>query len=350
MGVSVRKSGVRWRKVAVPLVLLVALAAPARADSADALYKRGVDLRRAGKDAEALETFKQLADVDKSARVAAQMGLAEQALGMWVEAEGHIQDSLKGGGDQWIAKNRDILVRALDEIGARLGNIDVWGEPVGAEVLIDGKVVGALPLPHPVRAVVGSIPITVRAAGYQDRVTVISLMPNQSARERFVLQPVEKVRLAKADLLPVPVPPSVRDPMRPRDEPVASAGKLRASGKWIAWGAGAAALGVGVFAAVRQDSAGNDFDTSCALDATGAARARAGIGKTDGECAGLKGDVDSAFRLEVVGLAGAAAFGALGLVLWLTEPSPVEARSARLDCAPALPSRTSPWLVCSLRF
>ena len=45
-------------------------------------------------------------------------------------------------------------------------------------------------------------------------------------------------------------------------QPEAAGGQpsaLRSGAKWIAWGLGAAALGLGVFGYVRQSSAGDDF-------------------------------------------------------------------------------------------
>jgi hypothetical protein len=339
--------------MAVVVGLGLLFGAQARAESADSLYKRGVELRRSGKDAEALEVFHKLDEAEKSPRAAAQMGLAEQALGMWVEAEGHIQRALEGKADPWIVKNHEALVRALGEIDARLGCVDVWGEPVGAEVLIDGKVVGTLPLPQPVRAVVGSVPITVRAPGYLERSTNISVVANQSARERFVLQPIPKstplaVPAAGSAGSPAPAVVVVA-PLKP-DAPPADSGKARRSAKWLAWAPGAFALGVGVFGAIRQNSAGNDFDSSCALDPAGVAQPRAGSNKSAADCAGLKDSVDTAFRIEVIALSGAAVLGATGLVLWLTEPDASEAKHARLDCVPALLSGRSPGLGCSWRF
>jgi hypothetical protein len=360
--------------LAAALAFLLALLGPsggaaARAESPESLYKRGVDLRRAHKDTEALDVFKQLFEQEKTPRVLAQLGTAEQALGLWVEAEGHLQEALKYDHDPWIKKNGETLTKALAEIHHHLGTIDVWGEPPGAEVLVDGKVVGTLPLGSPVPVVAGDFPVTVRSPGYFERTIVVNVRPNQASRERFVLQRVEtaqptggapaggagEVKVARAPDVEPPVTTTpqatlVQQPSTP--EPDAGPSTLRRTAKWVAFGAGAAALGVGIFGAVRDSSAGSDFNSACGLDASGTPRARPGSGKTDAGCSGLKSDVDSAYRLEVIGLASAAALGAVGVVLWLTEPKGGEAHTTGVACAPEVGGGPSTRfaLACALRF
>jgi hypothetical protein len=117
---------VTWSFATLALGLLLAYPSRARADDPDALYKRGVELRKAGKDAEALQVFQQLGAIEKSGRAFAQMGLAEQALGIWVEAEVHVEVALRSGDDHWIKKNREALTRSLSEVRARLATIEVW--------------------------------------------------------------------------------------------------------------------------------------------------------------------------------------------------------------------------------
>jgi len=53
----------------------------------DALIRKAIELRRTGKDKEALVELRRAAEIEKQPRVAAQIGMAEQALGLWVVAE-----------------------------------------------------------------------------------------------------------------------------------------------------------------------------------------------------------------------------------------------------------------------
>src|SRR5688572_17737468 len=69
---------------------------------ADKLIDQGVDLREQGKDVDALEKFKRAYELSKSARALAQMALAQQALGRWLEAEASLQKALEAKNDKWI--------------------------------------------------------------------------------------------------------------------------------------------------------------------------------------------------------------------------------------------------------
>jgi hypothetical protein len=66
---------------------LVASSAHAQTSSAE-MVEKGVQLRREHRDAEALEQFRQADKLNPAPRIKAQIGLAEQALAQWVEAEG----------------------------------------------------------------------------------------------------------------------------------------------------------------------------------------------------------------------------------------------------------------------
>src|SRR5207247_5841575 len=94
--------------------------------------------------------------------------------------------------------------------------------------------------------------------------------------------------------------------------PSAGAGSFRPKAKWIAWGLGAAALGVGIYGFVRQSGAGSDFDSGCGIDRTGAVVPAPGSTRTAADCTGLKNRVDSGFGVEVIGLASAAVLAAAG--------------------------------------
>jgi hypothetical protein len=85
----------------------------ARADAADDAIKRGVELRRERKDAEALEQFQLAQSVRSSPRGLAQVALAEQALGRWSDAERDLQGALQVKNDAWIEAHRSILEQAL---------------------------------------------------------------------------------------------------------------------------------------------------------------------------------------------------------------------------------------------
>src|SRR5436305_2127194 len=121
--------------------LLIAAVYPSYGSGEDveALLKKGIELRRNGRDREALAEFQRAAQISRTARATAQIALAEQALGLWVEAESDIKDALASAQDPWIAKNRAVLEGALRTIRNHVGTLEIWGAPEGAEVLLEDK-------------------------------------------------------------------------------------------------------------------------------------------------------------------------------------------------------------------
>ncbi len=152
-------------RFAVVGCLVVTLAASiAQGQDADALIDRGVELRTAGQDEAALRVFRQAWEAQRSPRALAQVALAEQALGRWVDAEAHLAAAIAEREHRWIRRNRRALEDSLAEIRAHVGRMEIQGAPVGAEVLIGATVVGRLPAT--LRVATGPVTFTVRAEAH----------------------------------------------------------------------------------------------------------------------------------------------------------------------------------------
>ena len=61
--------------------------ARAEGPEAEALASQGIELRRVHKNVEALEVFRRALSLSSTPRIRAHVGLAEQSVGEWVEAE-----------------------------------------------------------------------------------------------------------------------------------------------------------------------------------------------------------------------------------------------------------------------
>jgi hypothetical protein len=213
------------------LVVLVMLAAPAAEPSSEAeLIRRGVAEREQGRDQMALELFRQAFDRYHTPRSQAQMGLAYQALGRWGEADENLSSALAATGDSWISNNRKALEQALAVIGQHVGTVEVQSNVPGTEILIDGRLVGELPLRRPLRLPGGPVMLQARAEGYMTSQRPITVMPGQMTRESFTLLPVSKAPAA------APPPPVYVEAPAPPPEPAPS--PLRS--KWTFIGAAAA--------------------------------------------------------------------------------------------------------------
>jgi hypothetical protein len=130
------------------------------------LVQEGIRLRREGSDSRALPLFQRAHDLAHTPRTAAQLGLVEFALGYSVNAATHLSQGLAASNDPWIHANRLALEQALSEVQARIGEVEVAGTPAGADVRLNGKSVGRLPLPNPIPSDQGPMTVELRAPGY----------------------------------------------------------------------------------------------------------------------------------------------------------------------------------------
>jgi hypothetical protein len=230
----------------------------AYADDAESLVHKGIELRKAGKEREALELFQRAAEIKKTPRVLAQLGLAEQALGLWVKAEQHLKEALESGRDAWIQKNRRALDDSWRVLEDHLGSLEVWGEPAGAEILIDGEPVGKLPA-DTIRLPIGDVTVTVRAPGYGDVTRQVQIPKADMVREHVELhalpvRPVAVRPVAASDGAPAAETPNLIE-RGPGPTPSAEEGSSPIYKRWWFWTAvGAVVVGAGAttFLLVRR--------------------------------------------------------------------------------------------------
>ena len=168
----------------------------AHAVSADeeALIGQGIEKRRTRDDAAALDLFERAYALGHSPRAAAQMGLAEVALGRWVDAKAHLDEALSNSSDTWIAKHRPALKESLSRAQQHVGLLEVLGGPFGAQITIEGSSVGTLPLKHPISVRSGDCRFFVKAPGYEPISRNVDVTPGQLTRET-----VNLARVGSAD-------------------------------------------------------------------------------------------------------------------------------------------------------
>ena len=263
---------------AIALIFVSALASrPAFAvDEAEQMIRKGLELRKRGDDLGALPLFEQAYRTSHTARAAAQLGFCEQALGRWTAVELHLAEVLKTPDDPWVKKNRAAIDESLAAAKSKVAVIEILGEPSGGEVRVNASVVGRLPLPKPLRVEAGEIDVDLRAEGY--RRTTKSLRVEGGQYQKVVMRaepepiatPAPKVPTISVESVPPRVAPA------PQATPAASASVTTGPGdgssdwlgtaKWVSWGLGAAALGVGVYGALRNKSLVGEFDEGCAID------------------------------------------------------------------------------------
>lgn len=167
------------------LALLVASSAAAQGEGSRELLDRALALREQGQDEEALALFRRAHELDPSAQTLGQIALAEQALGRFREAERDLNRALAMGGP-WVEQYRAALGEALETIRGHLGTLELTGGVDGAEVRVNGEVVGALPLPS-LSVEAGVAIVEVSAPGFLPYQRQLEIAAGEHARREVAL-------------------------------------------------------------------------------------------------------------------------------------------------------------------
>ena len=293
------------------LVLLCAApfsARPARADEGvvtpdEDHATRGVAFRSVGKNREALAEFEYADRLHSTPRTRAQIALAHQALGEWIQAETGIEEALRAHDDPWVARYAGALQCALDLVRGHVASLVVEVDVDGAELVIDAQTVGLLPLRAPLRVERRIVIVEVHAAGYLPSRHTVDLTARPDAREVVHLEPVPEEAVPAPVLEPPPASPVAREEQ--------AGGLTRAA---VVSLTGAGVLGVVGLTAwrVRVSAIGayND-DALCVF----------GDLTREQRCGHHRSAADVALGLEVGAFIGAGVAAALGLSFLSTSPT-----------------------------
>jgi hypothetical protein len=348
---------------------------------AEALIRQGVELRAQKKDERALPMFEKAYQVSRSPRTAGQLGLVEMALGYFVDAEKYLGEAVASPDHPWVAKNLATLKAQLATAKSQIGELYIVGEPVGAEVVVNGKSAGRLPLSGPIRLDKGRVDVQVRAAGYLPASDTVTMVGGKREDRSYRLQreavavapPPPPTASTPAKEMPKPVettapatgvagatPPPAVEPSASSSEPAATiatpppAGdhsSLRPVAYGVAIGAGVALIAGAVegIVAMKKRNDFNDhlgpdpndpFNTAPITDCNTTAPTPA--------CKDIQDSWSRARTLSIVGFVAGAVLAGGAAALWVIS-SPKEQAAARtaLVCAPDLGSRG---LACRLQF
>jgi hypothetical protein len=347
---------------------------------AEALIRQGVELRSQKKDERALPLFEKAYQISRTPRTAGQLGLVEMALGYFVDAERYLGEAVASPDHPWVAKNLPTLKAQLAAAKAQIGDLYVIGEPAGAEVWVNGKQVGRLPLSAPIRLEKGRADVQVRAAGYVTSSDTVVMVGGKREDRSYRLQR-EAVAVAP------PPPPAAAPPAREMPRPVetvpapavavaspppastgaptsasitataapADQGGDHSSLRPIAWGVGIAA-GVGLvlgavegIVAIKKKNEFNDhlgpdpndpFSSAKILDCN--------TTFLTPDCKGIQDSHDRARTLSIVGFVAGGVLAGGAAVLWvLSSPKEHAGSASALACAPDIGSRG---VACRMQF
>lgn len=318
-----------WRRACLPAVAACVLLASAplvahaeEPASLESLIQEGIRLRRDGEDEKALEVFRQAERLQPSSvRVLLHLATAAQAAGHWVEADTYIRRVFDYRDDPYYRRYESDISTVEQLIATRVGRFQVVGSPPGAEVRLNGRVVGHLPMAEAHRLEAGNYQLEVVSQGHyalrrSQRIPgavltreVVDLGPETSA--------AESARVLGED----------HGPPRWWEE------------RWVAWslaGAGAAsALTAGIAFVVREQQASqwND-DGRCVVP---------GGGTREQQCGSDYGDARMAERIGATAAVGALLFGGAAIAHFTLIAPPGAGRTPGAEAT--LETRCGPgWL------
>ncbi|MEO7111486.1 MAG: tetratricopeptide repeat protein [Polyangiaceae bacterium] len=181
-----------WPCLALIAITSYGTASHAQSDdqNSDALIDAGVALREQGRDDLALQDFQKAYALTPTSHALAQIGLAEQALGIWLKAEHDVTEALKDASDPWIEKNRNALASALSTIQSHLGTLEIRCDAPDAEVFVDGGSRGKLNPGSSIRVEAGTREVQVRAPGKYASSRSVIVPPGGIARETIALESI----------------------------------------------------------------------------------------------------------------------------------------------------------------
>jgi hypothetical protein len=312
-------------------VILVALTAVAMAAATpeeplpaqvEELIRQGNELRRDGKDHAAVGLFQKAYDLQRSPRTAGQLGLAESALGYWMAAERHLGEALAAPRHPWMEKNKEKIEKAMAHVQSYIAEIEVTG-PAGAELLVNTRPVGTLPLQQPVRVPEGVLQLVLRAPGYEEGSRNVRVSGGKKETIRLTLERAQAPaapNLAGGGAAAAPTARGSELGMGMTSRPVKDEGGGPAWVRPAAWAAAAGAavaLSVGTYGVFRQRSKRDEFDGYTGPPPGNAMCSTSANMQGGAECAALYKEAQNAANLAIGGfiaggvLAGAAITGFL---------------------------------------
>lgn len=184
---------------------------------AAALVDEGMALQVGGNALGALDKYTAANAIFPTPRGTGARGFAEEMLGDYGNAELHIKEAQKARKDPWVKENRKKLAASLRHMKKDAVTLDITGEPLGAEIFLNDRSVGVLPL-SPMRIGSGHLVVHAMKEGYTPYEEEIDVLP-RAKRQMMISMSESPKPIAK----PLPLPETVPALPEAKPEPVAVA-------------------------------------------------------------------------------------------------------------------------------
>lgn len=272
----------------------------------EALLRKGIQLRREGQDEAALAVFLEAeAQAPNSVRVLLHVATAAQAASKWLMADEYLHKAMSHEDDPYFVRYKAEIEEVRAATSQRVGHFRALGEPDGAEVILNGQVVGTLPMETPKTLEAGTYVLEVNKPGYYRLRRPVAVPGGVLTRETVQLN-------ERTGNGPDP------DPAGAASVPQEPKGWWASS--WVTWTLGGVAVAAGATSGVsfylRQREADHWNDNSRCLDANRATTPRSQI------CGVVRNHIDTAEQVGIITGVVGVAFAGAALTQWIASSGP----------------------------
>jgi hypothetical protein len=285
---------------AAPSPAAPSTAAPSPAPTAAVLkeagerYERGLKLYGDGEFLLALVEFERAYQLSDNYRVLYNIGQVRIQLGRYAKAKEALEAYLTQGGSKLTAERAEAVRKDLATLAERTATLSVKTNQDGADISLDGKVIGTSPLAAPVVVDAGEHSLVLHKSGFYDKSQSLTLAGHDDLELSLDLAPISVEGPAQVAQVPIVTP----------------AHKTSHTAVYVSWAAtgvlAATAGVVGYFGVTKA----NDLDSL-----------RGTLGATRDQLDSAKSSARTLFAVSDVATGLAAVAGGVALYLTLTTPA-----------------------------
>ncbi|MBN1769944.1 MAG: tetratricopeptide repeat protein [Deltaproteobacteria bacterium] len=192
------------RVAALVLLLAAEVAAaqePRDEDRLDARMAEAAQALQAGDYAAALTAFREARTISDRPVLLFNIAMCHRELDDWDAAVTAFDEYLAAGRETEPEDRLAEAARQRSEMTSQLGELEPRLAVDGAELAVDGHIVGTTPLVRPVRLREGTHVVTARRPGFAEGRVEVTIVPGARTAAELVLLPLEPLEPSPAELL-----------------------------------------------------------------------------------------------------------------------------------------------------
>jgi tetratricopeptide (TPR) repeat protein len=278
-------------------------------------YTRGLSLYGDGEFLLALVEFERAYELSKNYKVLYNIGQVRIQLGRYALGREALAEYLRLGGDNVNAERLAAVNKDLAMLVERTANLNIVASQPGADISLDGKVIGISPLSAPLVVDAGEHSLVLHKSGYYDRSQSVTLAGREQIDVTVELVPVAEVAGPRVVV----------------ERPAVAPAKPSHTAAWVGWSTtGALAITAGVTGYLGIAKA-NDLQSM-----------RTDLGVTRGQLDNAKSSASTLLIISDVTAGLAVVAGGVSLYLTLAKPGEHAPGTRAQSAPPSLALRVAP--------